>query len=308
MLTMQALAKSAEAKRRLLQRDYQVISRDSFRELGYDAPHQHGAMLEKPSFALHPLKYAQGLAAAAERRGAILHPHSKVNAWHKRNGTHVLETAGGSLQAKRVIIAGNGFLPEDLHHQLRGRALPLQSVLVVTRPLTGDEQAAHRWVTENPAVNSRHVYVYYRMLPDKRLMIGGRGDFKGTPEGAKVTHAYLRREIARLWPNWAHVDMEYKWRGLVCFSSRLGPTIGRFPDDPSVYFGLAYHGNGVNNATWTGREIARWMVGGNTGDNAKPMHLPALVRGFAPRFPVPGLRSQYARAGVAWHKLRDWLG
>ncbi len=304
----EAMQKGAEFKRKLLQRDYKVLDQDEFRTLGYDAPHQHGAVLEQPSFGLHPLRYAQGLAAAAERRGATLHPHSKVNAWHKRDGVHVLETDGGSVTAKRVIVAGNGFLPENLHRQLRGRALPLQSVIVVTRPLTGDEQAAHRWVTENPVVNSRHVYVYYRMLPGNRLMIGGRGDFKGTPVGEQTTHAYLGAEIARLWPEWAHVDMEYKWRGLVCFSSRLSPTIGRFPDDPSVYFGLAYHGNGVNNATWAGREIARWLAGGNSGDDPKPMHLPALVRGFAPRFPVPGLRKQYARAGVAWHKFRDWLG
>lgn len=303
-----SLEKSAEMKRRVLGRDFQMVSKEAFREIGYDAPHQHGALLERPSFGLHPLRYAQGLAAAAERRGAILHPHSKVNAWHKRDGAHVLETDGGALTARRVIVAGNGFLPEDLHKQLRGRALPLQSVLTVTRPLTDDERAAHNWVTENPAVNSRNVYVYYRVLPDGRLMVGGRGDFKGTLKGAAVTRQYLRDEIARLWPEWAHVESEYNWRGLVCFSSRLAPTIGRFPDDPSVYFGLAYHGNGVNNATWSGREIAKWLAGGNTGDNPKPEHLPAAVRGFAPRFPIPGLRQQYARAGVAWHKFKDRFG
>ncbi|MGI9408333.1 MAG: NAD(P)/FAD-dependent oxidoreductase [Hyphomicrobiaceae bacterium] len=301
------LSDEAELKRRVLGRAYNTVSQDEFREIGYDAPHQHGALLEQPSFGLHPLRYVQGLAAAAERRGAHLHPHSEVVAWHKRDGTHVLETNGGSLTARRVIVAGNGFMPEHLHDELRGRALPLQSVIVVTRPLTGDERAAHNWTTDNPAINSLNVYVYYRLLPDNRLMVGGRGDFEGTLKGTKVTHTYLTDEIARLWPNWRDIEVEYKWRGLVCFSSRLGPTIGRFPDDPSVYFGFAYHGNGVNNATWTGREIAYWMAGGNTGDNPTPDHLPALVRGFAPRFPLPGLRKQYARAGVAWHRLKDFV-
>ena len=33
------------------------------------------------------------------------------------------------------------------------------------------------------------------------------------------------------------------------------------PEDPSVYFGYGYHGTGVNSATWSGRELARWLAG-----------------------------------------------
>jgi len=302
------LKEHAEQKNKLLGHAHKVLSKEEFREVGYDAPHQHGALLEEPSFGLHPLRYIQGLAAAAERHGAQFHPHSEVTAWHKRDGAHVLETAGGSVMAKRVVVAGNGFMPEHLNAQLRGRALPLQSVIVVTRPLTDSELAAHPWTTGNPAINSKNVYIYYRLLADKRLMVGGRGDFQGTTGGTTVTRSYLKGEIARLWPAWAEVDIDYMWRGLVCFSSRLGPTIGRFPDDPSVYFGFAFHGNGVNTATWTGREIARWLAGGNDPNSPTPDHLPALVRGFAPRFPVPSLRMQYARAGVTWQKFKDWMG
>ena len=304
----QKLKEKSEFHKSVLGLDTQVISRGEFRELGYDAPHQHGAIAVRPGFGLHPLKYCRGLARAALRKGAMLHPYSEVVNWCKQNGKHALTTSsGGTLIADNVIVACNGFMPDNLHEQFAGRALPLQSQIIVTRKLTRDELAAHRWVTENPAVNSRNVYFYYRMLPDNRFMIGGRGDFVGTAEGAQATANNLRLSMTELWPEWRAVDIEYDWRGFVCFTSKLRPAIGRLPDDPSVYFGFGYHGNGVNNATWAGREIARWLAGSNDRTNPLPAHLPAIVRGMTPKFPFPGLRRYYAKAGVGLHHLRDMI-
>lgn len=287
--------------------DSRMISRDEFRDTHYDAAHQHGAMIQFPSFGLHPLRYCQGLAQAAERHGAILHPHSKVIRWRKENGLHILETEQGSLRAKKVIVACNGFMPEGLNPSIDARVLPLQSQIIVTRPLSNDELAAHKWVSDTPAINSRNVYHYYRMLPEKRLMIGGRADFKGTPEGAQKTANDLHKTVGELWPEWRKIEIEYDWRGFVCFTSKLRPSIGRMPDDLSIYFGFGYHGNGVNNATWTGRELARWLAGSNDKTNPLPTHLPKLVQGITPKFPLPGLRPLIARAGVGWHRFKDMI-
>jgi len=304
----EGLIRDSEIRRDVLGLDVTTVPRDAFREIGYDAHHQHGAQLIKPAFALHPLHYVQGLAEAAERRGAILHPHSEVRTWRKQGGRHVLETRDGALAAGRVIVACNGFMPEHLHAGMAGRALPLQSVIVVTRPLTETELAAHQWRTDRPAVNSPHDFCYYRMLPDKRLLIGARADCTGTPSGAERTAQGLRETIDRRWPHWAGIEITHSWRGLVCFNSDLRPAIGRLPEDNSVYFGFGYHGNGVNTATWTGRELAYWLAGGNDASTSTPDHLPALVRGMTRRFPFPGLRRPYAWAGIAWHRLMDRFG
>ncbi|MGI9352779.1 MAG: NAD(P)/FAD-dependent oxidoreductase [Rhizobiaceae bacterium] len=304
----QKLKQKNEIHRAILGLDSRIISKEEFREIGYDAPHQHGALAIRPGFGLHPLKYCRGLARAALRKGAILHPGSEVIRWDKRNGKHALTTgSGGTLIAKNVVVACNGFMPDSLHKQFAARALPLQSQIIVTRELTVDELSAHGWVTENPAVNSRNVFFYYRMLPGNRFMIGGRGDFVGTSEGAKVTARNLRQSMVELWPEWQAVEVEFDWRGFVCFTSKLRPSIGRLPDDPSIYFGFGYHGNGVNNATWTGREIARWLAGTNDRTNPLPVHLPAIVRGITPKFPFPGLRRYYAKAGVGIHQFKDMI-
>jgi glycine/D-amino acid oxidase-like deaminating enzyme len=297
-----------ELQRRALGLDVTLLSREEFLEQGYESPEQFGALKLKPTFGLHPMRYVLGLAAAAERRGAVLHPHTYVAEWRKNGRDHVLETAGGRLRAKRVIVACNGFMPEHLHDTLVGRPLPFQSNIVVTRPLTNAELAAHRWCNPCPTIEARHMYVYFRMLPDQRLMLGGRGDVTGEPRSAERVFAQLQRRIAEIWPHWGDVAITHRWRGLVCFTFGLRPSIGKFPDDPTVMFGFGYHGNGVNTATWTGRELAYWLAGSNASEAIEPRHLPALVRGLRPRFPLPALRRVYTRLGLAYFRLKDLVG
>lgn len=286
----------------------QIHSQGEFDQIGYTSPHQHGAISIQPSFALHPLRYARGLAEAAERRGAQLHPHSEVLSWKKDSGTHILRTDKGELHAKKVILTGNGFMPEHLHEGIYGRPLPLQSAIVVTRPMSDDELLAQGWHTENPSINSSHLFYYYRLLSDKRLMLGGRANHVGDPEGAEKTFEGLKNTIGEMWPHFKSIEFTHQWRGLVCVALSLRPSIGKMPDDTSVYFGFGYHGNGVNTATWTGRELAKWIAGKASSNQHLPMHLPAIVRGRPPRFPIAYLRRQYLRAGTAMWKLRDVLG
>jgi glycine/D-amino acid oxidase-like deaminating enzyme len=284
-----------------------VLTPDEFREQGYDAPHQHGAIVIRPTFGLHPLRYCQGLAAAGERRGAQIHPHSRVTGWRKEGATHVLETDNGSLRAPRVLLTGNGFMPEHLHRGIAGRPLPLQSQIVVTRAMSDDELRERGYHTENPTINSRHMFFYYRRLSDGRFMLGGRGNPVGDPAGAEDTFAQMKRDIVRMWPAFADLEYEYQWRGLVCFGLNYRPSIGRIPEDPSVYFGYGYHGVGVSTASWSGRELAKWMAGPETSDELLPTHLPAIFRGRSPKFPLAVLRRQYLRAGLVFYRLRDWL-
>ena len=302
------LKKTAELESTLLGLDVSIHSQDEFREIGYDSPHQHGATALRPSFALHPLRYAQGLAAAAQRRGARMHPHSEVLRWQKQaDGSHLLETAAGSLIAKQVILTGNGFMPEHLHRGVQGRPLPLQSAIVVTRPMSDNELQQKGWHTENPVINSSHMFFYYRLLSNKRFMLGGRANHIGDPEGAEQTFAELKQSIVRMWPQFVDLEYTHQWRGLVCFALNLRPSIGRMPEDKSVYFAYGYHGNGVNSATWSGRELARWLAGKDSGNSLLPKHLPAIMQGRPPKFPLAFLRRQYLRAGLSVYKLRDYF-
>ena len=171
--------------------------------------------------------------------------------------------------------------------------------------MSSEEVRQKGWHTECPVINSKHMFFYYRLLSDKRFMLGGRANHVGDPAGAEQTYSELKQSIARMWPQFADLEYTHQWRGLVCFALNLRPSIGRMPEDKSIYFAYGYHGNGVNSATWSGRELAKWLAGKTPGNNDLPMHLPAIMRGRPPKFPLAFLRRQYLRAGLIFYSLRD---
>jgi len=189
----------------------EIYSADEVRERYCDAAFQHGGTLQRPTFGLHPLRFAKGLAAATARRGASLHPHSEVLEWTRDGSHHCLATASGTLRARIVVYATNGFLPENLHGRFAGVTLPLISAIVVTRPLTDDELAAHHWKTETPVFNTRPLMNYFRLLPDRRFMFGGRGHSTGDAAGSEQNFGRLIAAFQRQWPEWRHASIDYKW-------------------------------------------------------------------------------------------------
>ena len=278
----------------------QIVSSSEFETQAFASTEQFGALFEPVGFGLHPLAYCLGLADAATRRGAKIHAHARVLSWHRESGAHRLVTGQGSVRAKRVIIAANGWLPEDLVPELYGRSLPVMSNIVATRPLSSDEIANQNWRTEAPASNTRAHLAYLRMLPGNRLMYGGRGDTTGSLSGLKAMSSHLARRMAKMFPAFTGAEITHSWRGLISATRRLTPAIGELESDPSVSYAFGCHGNGVAFMTWAGRELANRIAG-------KSRELPAPLRGLPPKFSIPALRLWALRLMLLRARIEDEL-
>lgn len=280
-----------------------ALTREEFAEIGHAGTEQFGGVHVGAGFALHPLNYALGLLAAARRRGANVYGRSPVIRWERGEGGHRLVTAGGAaVRARRVVVATNGWTPDGLHPALDARILPAISNVLVTRPLTSVELAAERWSAETGIVNARTLLFYYRLLPDRRLLFGARGDVSGTPAAAGRMQDWMRRRLGELFPSWAGVEVEYRWRGLVAMSRKRIPSVGALPDDPSVHYALGYHAAGVAAAPMAGKAVAEAIA---LGSAAPP--LPAVLRGLPPRFPLAMLRRPALAGAYLWYAARDRL-
>ncbi len=279
-----------------------IYSREAFREIGHDSTEQFGALHMAAGFALHPLKFAVGLGRAAARRGAKLHPHSFVRDWSRAaDGRHILMTDSGSVTARHVILAANGFARDGLHPGFDGRFLPALSNIITTRPLSSEELAAQSWHTDNPICNTRNLLFYYRMLPDRSFLFGARGDTTGRPRDGEAMKAWMIRRLGEVFPAWRDVPISYFWRGLVCVTQKRTPSVGRLSDDPTVFYGYGYHANGVNTAPWTGRVLAELVAGRHNSDAL----IPRVMAGQAPRFPLAALRLWYLRAAYLYYRFKD---
>ena len=281
--------------------DSELIDKQTFRANYFDCAELEGGLKVHAGFGLNPIKLVAGLARAAARRGAAIHGRSPVMQWLKQDGAHELRTPRGTLKAKQVIVAVNGFIREELNPTLDAAALPALSNIIVTRALSDEELKAHAWQNTSPAVTTKMLHNYFRLLPDRRFLIGGRGDFHGSEQSGQLMRSRLERRFRELFPRWREVPVSHFWRGLVCVTRRLSPCIGRLQDDDSVWYGFGYHGNGVCNAPWAGMMIAKNLAGANR-DLAG---IPKVMRGLSPGFVVPGLRLWMLRAAYAYYRVKD---
>jgi glycine/D-amino acid oxidase-like deaminating enzyme len=276
----------------------EVVDRTAFRERAFDCTEQAGALYEPVGFGLNPLSYCLVLAVAAEKRGAVLHSRSCVTRRSKDGDVHLLETSQGTVRARKIIVAANGWLPEHLFPELAGRVLPIMSNITVTQPLSESVLQAQGWHPETPASNTRNHLSYLRMLPGRRFLFGGRGDTTGAPHGLVAMRRLLERRRSLLFPAFATQPISHSWRGLIAATRRLTPAVGTLPSDPTVGYAFGCHGNGVAFMTWAGRALAQML----SGADAK---LPTAVAGLPPRFPLPALRLWALRSMLLVKHVED---
>jgi glycine/D-amino acid oxidase-like deaminating enzyme len=275
-----------------------VVSADEFERTAFRCSEQFGALFEPVGFGLQPLAYCLGLASAAVRRGAHVHEHARVIAWERAQGFHRLRTESGSLRARRVIVAANGWLPEHLVPELSGRVLPIMSNITTTETISDGQIAAQGYFTPFPAANTRAHLSYIRMLPGQRLLFGGRGDTSGRPSGLRAMQRLLERRRGQIFPAFAGARTSHSWRGLIAATRRGTPAIGLLPDDPSIGYAFGCHGNGVAFMTWAGRTLGRMMAG-------ETVDLPAPLVGLPERFPAPSFRLWYLRMMLLRAQIED---
>jgi glycine/D-amino acid oxidase-like deaminating enzyme len=221
--------------------------------------------------------------------------------WDRDGPRHRLVTAGGTVTAQRVVLAANGFASDGLHPRLDGRAIPVISNIGVTRVLTADEKSSIAWLSDQVAADTRNLLSYFRLLPEGRFLLGMRGDIHGTAGGGARMRAAVVARIARQFPTLAGVELTHFWRGPVCVTASLTPSVGLLPDDPTIGHAFAWHGSGINGAQVGGRLLAEVLAG-------KPQsHIPAPCRGLAPRLPFPGLRPWYVGTMQGLFAVKDAL-
>ena len=231
-----------------------LIPKSELSEHGLEGPF-HGALTTPIGFGLNPLKYALGIAEAARAACARFFEHCPVN--RIEQGTHfTLHTPKGRITAKRIIIATNGYSSEDIPDWLAARFMPVQSSVLVTRPLTDEELTSAGWTSDQMAFDSRNLLHYFRLMPDRRFLFGMRGGiFANARTNAKIKRL-IRSDFEQMFPAWTHVDTPHMWSGLVCMNAKGLPFTGPVADMPGAYASLSYHGNGVAMASYCGTLLA----------------------------------------------------
>ncbi|WP_386683167.1 NAD(P)/FAD-dependent oxidoreductase [Loktanella sp. R86503] len=253
-----------------------------------------GGWLDNGAAHIHPLRYAVGLAAAAEAAGAVILEGSEVHGIQQGTPARV-QTGRGVVTADHVILAGNGYLP-GINRRVAARVMPINSFIGATEPL-GD--LADEVLTRDIAVaDSKFVVNYYRLSEDRRLLFGGRESYSiGYPKDiAPALHA----RMISLFPQLAQVKLDYVWGGTLGITMTRLPALQRVA--PNIMSGAGFSGHGVALSGFTGRVMAEAILGqSGRFDVMSALPVPNFPGGA--RFSAPLLTL-----AMTWYALRDRLG
>ncbi|TNF85391.1 FAD-binding oxidoreductase [Pseudomonas sp. ICMP22404] len=254
-----------------------------------------GGLIDMGSGHLHPLNLALGEADAAQRLGVRLFEQSAVT--RIDYGPEVkVHTRQGSVRAKTLVLGCNAYL-NGLNQELSGKVLPAGSYIIATEPLS--QAQAQALLPQNMAVCDQRVALdYYRLSADRRLLFGGACHYSG--RDPQDIAAYMRPKMLKVFPQLAHVKIDYQWGGMIGIGANRLPQIGRLKDRPNVYFAQAYSGHGVNATHLAGKLLAEAISGQQGGG----FDLFARV----PHITFPGgkhLRSPLLALGMLWHRLKE---
>ncbi|MGE0099302.1 MAG: NAD(P)/FAD-dependent oxidoreductase [Hydrogenophaga sp.] len=263
-----------------------------------NSPRYVAAAREQRSGHLHPLKYALGLAHAAQSAGVRIFEHTPVTGL-LRGSLLVAGTPEGQVKARSGVLAGNCMLPEygpRVAPEVAPRIMPVGTYIVATAPL--DPELCARLIPRNAAVcDNNFVLDYFRFSADHRMLFGGRVSY--TTRTPANLEAVMRQRMGEVFPALREVPTEFVWGGFVDISMNRAPDFGRLGDN--LYYLQGFSGHGVALTGLAGQLVAE-AVAGQAG------RFDVYARLKHRRFPGgPLLRTPSLALGMLWHRMRDVL-
>jgi len=293
-------AEAVALLRREFGHEQRIIPKSELRaEIGSEI--YYGGLVDDASAGLNPARYVAGLATAAERAGACLHDHTRVEKVTAESNSGArrfrLQTSRGPLVSREVLLASGAYTTEATP-ALRKKIIPIGSYIIATEVLPAD--LARELSPRNRMIyDSKHFLYYYRLTPDNRMLFGGRAAFfPATENTVRQSAEILRRGMVTVYPQLEDRKVEYVWGGTLDFTLDVMPHAGKIA---GMHFAAGFAGHGVAAATWFGAKLAGVLCG-------EPNDIPFCDLKF-PGAPL-GLRSGSTWAlplAGWWYRLLDLL-
>lgn len=291
-----ALKSAHETNRNAFASEETFLSPDELRH--YLKIHNGYGAVMQPGMAVNPLKLVDGYARACQRLGVRIVTHTPVTSISDTDHGVTLHTSSHSIHAQRVLIASNAYTPKSFHPSVDKRQFPVQSSIIVTAPLSEAQQEATGLTTPMTMMDTRMMKYYYRVLPDGRLLFGGRGAVSASQRGDTASRQRLEQAMAASFPALKNSKTDYFWNGWVSVALDNLPRI-MTDKNQKIGYAMGYCGSGVSFAALAGKRLAQRMLG-ETVDSRLPIYQNDL-----PEYPFAGMRRMALRALYAWASVAE---
>ena len=253
-----------------------------------------GGLIDSRSGHLHPLKFTEGVARAAETAGADIFENSQVLRYE--DGPEVtVHTAHGTVRCAHLVLCGNAYIGA-VAPALARRILGVGTYIIATEPL--GEQRIRALLPSNAAIADMNwILDYFRGSADHRLLFGGRVSYSAV-QPPRLADS-MRKRMLRVFPSLADVKVAYAWGGYLDITMSRAPNFGRLA--PNVYYLQGFSGHGMSLTGLAGKLVAEAVAG-----TAERFDVFARI----PHRDFPGgllLRRPSLMAAMMYYRLRDLL-
>ena len=288
------------ARQRLLSEHFDVewkwVGREALRaQLHTDR--YTGALFEPRAFHFHPLKYLQGIARTAAGLGVRVHEDSPATALRRDGNGWRVDTPGGSVHARRVVLACGGYLA-GLRGKVDAGVLPIATYAMATEPLGASLPSVMS--TRAAVYDTRFAFDYYRPKADTRLLWGGRISIRDRDPEAVAR--LLRADLRKVYPQLHGIRIDHAWSGLMSYARHEMPQVGQVED--SLWLAQAFGGHGVAPTTFAGELLAAAIAEGDS--RWRELSDYGLVSALKPAgFAAAQLRYWWLQSRDAWKDTRE---
>ena len=276
--------------------DVEFVPRETFREW-YKSPRYYDGLYYPDYFHFNPLKYAHGIARAAESKSAKIFEDTYAIRVEEKSSGFIVHTKNGAVHADHVVYCTSAYA-NGVEKRLEWAAIKVSSFMAVTNPV--DPEIFKNAITVPYGVyDSRWGCDYYRPLPDGRLLWGGGVGINSmrTPFGLT---GRIERDILKVYPQLTDkIRIEKAWTGTMASTLHRMPHIGKFKD--GLWFCTNFGNNGLGPTTAGGEIIAAAI--------AQDSEKYRIFEPFGVEYPGEGLLpciGPYAAQGVyTWWRTKD---
>jgi glycine/D-amino acid oxidase-like deaminating enzyme len=210
--------------------------------------------------------------------GGVVRGGTEVLAISGRDRTGGVEvtTLAGTIRARDVIVATNGYTPRQFGWHAR-RVIPFTGYMAATEIIP--EVLRRRAISNNRTVIDTNTNIdFFRWAPDQsRILFGGAtgSGLTGPDAIAGQLHGILSRTL----PDLAAVKLSRVWTGQCAGTFDMMPHMGQ---SDGIWYGMGYNFAGVPMGSYFGMKLAAKIIGDKAGDSifeADPFDTKPFYRG-----------------------------
>ena len=223
-------------------------------------------VFEKSNATLQPAILARGLRDVVLKLGVKIFEQTPVQEFFQQD-TIMITTEAGEVHCKKLVLATNAWsssIPE-----LAAMITPVNSALIATERIP-DELNAIGLTTAVGITDCQLMVDYYRTTTDGRLVFGkgtGALSYNGNINNVFSEHQQsiemTTDDFKRTYPQLADKKITHQWTGPIDRTYDSLPVFGNLKDQPNIFYGIGWSGNGVSPSQIGGKILASLALGCN---------------------------------------------